>query len=186
MMPWAIALLHYPVLDRSGARISTAVTNLDVHDLARIGCTYGAERVYVVTPLAEQQKLTQRLLDHWCSGYGASHNPDRRRAFERVAVATDLDGALQDFSRLAGAEGLPLLTGAACSDGLDAGAVRELHGRHPLLLVLGTGSGLAPELFAHGWPVMRAIRGAGDYNHLPVRAAAAIISDRLFGGTQID
>ena len=46
-------------------------------------------------------------------------------------------------------------------------------------LMLGTGWGLAPELFDRGWPVLTCIQGAEEYNHLPVRAAAAIIFDRL-------
>jgi hypothetical protein len=31
----AVALLHYPVLDRSGATVTTSITNLDLHDMAR-------------------------------------------------------------------------------------------------------------------------------------------------------
>ena len=31
----AIALVHHPVLDKGGAIVTTALTNLDVHDLAR-------------------------------------------------------------------------------------------------------------------------------------------------------
>ncbi|MCD6150792.1 MAG: hypothetical protein J7J70_03935 [Deltaproteobacteria bacterium] len=33
-------LLHYPVEDKDGNEISAAVTNLDLHDLARIAVTY--------------------------------------------------------------------------------------------------------------------------------------------------
>ena len=38
--PMAIALVHYPVLDRRGDVVTSAVTNLDVHDLARLSTTY--------------------------------------------------------------------------------------------------------------------------------------------------
>jgi len=184
MNPWGMALVHHPVLDRRGERVTTAVTNLDIHDLARIGCTYGATRIYLVTPLAEQQRLVLRLLDHWRSGYGATHNPDRSRALGLVEVVSDLATAVDDMGRRGAAPVLPLLTGAARRDGIDAQAARRLHHRQPLLLVFGTGSGLAPELFEQGWPVLEPVRGTGEYNHLPVRAAVAIISDRLFGGAQ--
>lgn len=183
MNPWGLALVHHPVLDRRGDKVTTAVTNLDIHDLARIGCTYGATRIYLVTPLTEQQRLVNRLLEHWRSGPGAAHNPDRRRALGLVEVVDDLAAAQADLVRLTGAQVQPLLTGAGRSDGIDCNAARALLERQPLLLVFGTGSGLAPELFEQGWPVLESIRGVGDYNHLPVRAAVAIISDRLFGGT---
>jgi len=181
MPVWGIALLHHPVLDRRGAQVTTAVTNLDIHDLARIACTYGAAKVYLVTPLAEQQRLVGRLLEHWRSGFGASHNPDRRRALELVAVAADLDGALGDFAGTVGSEPLVLLTAAGHKGGLGYAEGRRLAAEKPLLVTLGTGSGIAPQLFGRGWPVLEPITGVGDYNHLPVRAAAAIICDRLFG-----
>jgi len=34
------ALIHYPVLGRDGRIITTAVTNLDIHDIARSSRTY--------------------------------------------------------------------------------------------------------------------------------------------------
>jgi len=179
--PWAIALLHHPVVDRRGKLVTTAVTNLDIHDLARIARTYGAARFYLVTPLAEQQRLVGRLLDHWRVGFGASHNPDRRQALELVTVTTDLAAALADFSGIAGGEPLVVLTGAGRRDGISFQDGRQLAAQQSLLVTFGTGSGLAPQVFDQGWPVLESIAGASDYNHLPVRAAAAIICDRLFG-----
>ncbi|RMF43787.1 MAG: RNA methyltransferase, partial [Deltaproteobacteria bacterium] len=40
-MRLAMALVHYPVRNRTGETVTTAVTNLDVHDLARSALTYG-------------------------------------------------------------------------------------------------------------------------------------------------
>ena len=62
--PMAIALVHYPVLDRRGDVVTSAVTNLDVHDLARLATTYGLCRYYIVTPATEQQLLTARIVRH--------------------------------------------------------------------------------------------------------------------------
>ncbi len=176
----ALALVHGPVLDRSGAVVSAAVTNLDLHDIARVARTYGAGRFYVVTTAAGQQHLVARILGHWREGFGAGYNPDRREALSLVETVADLAAALADWSARCDAPALPLLTGARRSDGIGFGAARELLADRPLLLVLGTGWGLAPELFTHGWPVLEPVSGGSDYNHLPVRAAAAIILDRLY------
>ena len=179
--PLAVALVHHPVLDRRRDRITTAVTNLDLHDIARTARTYGVRRFYVVTPVEEQQLLVARILDHWRKGFGAAYNTDRSEALSLVVAVADLEEALTDWQGLAGAAALPVLTGAARSDGISFSACRSLAQEHPLLLVFGTGWGLAPELFEWGWPVLTPVCGTGDYNHLPVRAAAAIILDRLIG-----
>ncbi len=177
----AIALVHHPVIDRRGDLVTTAVTNLDLHDLARTACTYGVGRFYVVTPVAEQQDLVGRLLEHWRQGFGAEYNPDRARALGLVELAARLEDAVADWERVAGAAPLPVLTAARRKDGISYALCRELIRERPLLLVFGTGSGLAPQLFGRGWTVLAGIEGVGDYNHLPVRAAAAIILDRLLG-----
>ena len=61
MSPVAIALVHHPVLDRQGAIITTAITNLDLHDLARSACTYGVSQVFIVHPVAAQRELALRI-----------------------------------------------------------------------------------------------------------------------------
>ena len=40
MNTW-VALAHHPVLDKDGRIVTTAVTNLDVHDIARAARTFG-------------------------------------------------------------------------------------------------------------------------------------------------
>jgi hypothetical protein len=178
---WATALVHHPVLDRRGDVVTAAVTNLDVHDIARIARTYGAARFYLVTPVAEQQRLVERLLHHWREGYGAGYNPDRRSALELVEIVPDLDAALAHLSGLAGSTAQPLLTGAGRHGGISYPEGRRLVLERPMLLTFGTGWGLAPELFNGGWPVLAPVAGVNGYNHLSVRAAAAIICDRLWG-----
>ncbi|MFZ0887608.1 MAG: RNA methyltransferase, partial [Candidatus Binataceae bacterium] len=51
----------------------------------------------------------------------------------------------------------------------------------PIMIMLGTGFGLAPAVKERAEMVLAPIRGAGEYNHLSVRAAAAIILDRIRG-----
>lgn len=175
----AVALVHAPVLDRRGDTVSTAVTNLDLHDIARSARTFGLERFYVVTPLDEQRRLVSRLLKHWLEGHGAEYNPKRKQALELIRVCATVEEALADWQSELGVEPLPVLTGASRQGDLSFADLRDRLNQCPAMLVLGTGWGLAPKLFEKGWPVLNSIRGAGDYNHLPVRAAAAIMFDRL-------
>ena len=48
--------------------------------------------------------------------------------------------------------------------------------------MFGTGWGLAPEVIDRCDDLLEPILGVGDYNHLSVRSAAAIILDRLRNG----
>ena len=177
--PVAVALVHHPVVDRRGDLVTTAVTNLDLHDIARTARTYGAGRFYVITPVAEQRLLIERILGHWREGFGSTYNPHRGEALSLIRTVGTLDEALADWEEETGAPGFPVLTGAGRSDGVSFSRCRQLCRIHPVLLVFGTGWGLAPQLFENNWTVLEPIKGAGDYNHLPVRSAVAIILDRL-------
>lgn len=181
--PIAVALVHYPIVDRRGDVVNTAVTNLDLHDIARTARTYGVDRFYVVTPVAEQKVLVARILGHWLDGHGAAYNRHRGEALSLVRIVASIDEAIDDWRDFAGESAMPVLTGASRTDGLSMDACCLLLEQVPLLLVFGTGWGLAPEFFDRGWTVLEPIRGRGVYNHLPVRAAAAIILDRLLGSS---
>ena len=50
------------------------------------------------------------------------------------------------------------------------------------LIVFGTGWGLSDEVIKKADYILEPVNGPGEYNHLSVRSAAAIILDRLFGG----
>lgn len=176
----AIALVHYPVLDRRGDIVTSAVTNLDIHDLARLATTYDLSRYYLVTPAVEQQTLACRIIEHWQKGAGASYNPDRCQALDCLRVVNSLDEALADWRTLAGPESLAVLTGARHQDGIDYPQASALAAEHPVMLVFGTGHGLAPNLYTPDRLCLAPLR-AGQYNHLSVRTAAAIVLDRLIG-----
>lgn len=51
----------------------------------------------------------------------------------------------------------------------------------PYLLLFGTGWGLTDEVMAMSDYILEPIRANAKYNHLSVRAAVAIIIDRLLG-----
>lgn len=176
-----VALVHYPVLNRRGEVIGSAVTNLDIHDIARSGRTYGIGRFYLVTPYAEQQSLVAELLAHWLTGRGGQLNPARKEALGLVEVVTDLAELYQQVTERRGER--PLVVGSSArrqDNTLEFGEVRAgLQAGRPALLLLGTAWGLAPAALPEIDGFLPPIRGAGDYNHLPVRGAAAIMLDRL-------
>lgn len=180
----SVALLHHPVYDRNRRVVATAITNLDLHDLARMARTFGLFRFYVVTPVEEQRELAERIRAHWQDGWGASYNPDRRDALELLRVEPGLDAVLADLETSGQHPVRIVVTGAKeRPDTLSFGGLRSLirtGGQH-LLLLFGTGWGLTDEIFQRADIVLEPVKGSGEYNHLPVRAAAAIIMDRLLG-----
>jgi len=180
----SIALIHHPVYDRNGRIVATAVTNLDLHDIARAARTYGLFRYFVVTPLPEQRTLAERIAGHWREGWGATYNPRRKEALDLVRVAATLDDVVEELSGTYGRPVRTVVTGARQRAGSTscetlAGHLREDD--HPYLLLFGTGWGLTDDFFAKADVVLEPITGGGDYNHLSVRSAAAIILDRLLG-----
>ena len=178
-----LALLHHPVLDKNGQIVTTAVTNMDIHDIARAARTYGVRRFFVVTPVRALRALSQKIIEHWETGYGSTYNTTRKDALGLVAIEPDLDGVLVAVERDAGRQPVIVATSARPGGervGFDALRSR-LSGATPHLLILGTGWGLAPEIIARADLYLEPIVGPSDYNHLSVRAAAAIVLDRLSG-----
>ena len=179
-----LALLHYPVLDRNGATIASAITNLDLHDLSRTARTYGVKGVFVVTPLADQQKMARRIVAHWSEGAGARHNPDRMEALRLLRVRDSLVDAVRDIGSEAGRPPRTVATSAVFRKGSIGFAEcrnNMVAEGGPFLLIFGTAWGLADEVLKGADDTLAPIRGTTAYNHLPVRSAAAIILDRLAG-----
>lgn len=180
----AIALLHYPVYNKHREVVTTALTNLDVHDIARSARTFGLDRFYIVTPSAEQRSLAQRITGHWQEGWGATYNPDRKEALDIIRICEDLDSAVSDFQSGFDKPVKTVITGAAeWPDSIDVAHLKQLLEKpdSPFLLIFGTGWGLTKECFESADHILKPISGAGSYNHLSVRSAAAIMLDRLRG-----
>jgi len=176
-----LALVHYPVLDKNDATIASAVTNLDLHDIARAARTYGVSGYHIVTPVADQHELVSSLRSHWVEGHGATYNPKRRQALELVELHENLPAAIVGIERSEGVRPRVVVTSARFADSsLSFSQLRRhLHRGQVILLVLGTGWGLAPECVASADDRLEPIDGPTDYNHLSVRSAAAIMLDRL-------
>ena len=182
-----IALLHYPVYNRRGETVTTAVTNLDIHDIARAAMTFGVRRFYVVTPIEEQRILVRRIVNHWREGFGSRYNPWRKEAFGTIAVAASLEEAGDDIEKETKRRAVTVATGASLTGPfLSFSEMREqIHSRDvPFLLLFGTGSGLAKEVVDLADHRLEPILGISGYNHLSVRSAAAIVLGRLMGSLQ--
>jgi len=180
----AIALLHYPVYNKLREVVTTALTNLDLHDIARSSRTFGLDRFYIVTPSRDQRALAQRITGHWQAGWGAAYNPDRKEALDIVRVCDTLNDARADFQPGFEAPVRTVITGAANRSGsISCRDLREMldDSEKPYLLLLGTGWGLTEECFEAADHILEPITGSGTYNHLSVRSAAAIMLDRLRG-----
>jgi hypothetical protein len=181
MRRFAVVLVHYPVLGRAGETLTSAITNLDVHDIARSARTYGASAFYLVHPILAQRALVDRIVEHWTTGSSAARIPTRKRALELVRTQASLADVIAEFGPselwMTSASALAQQTGYP-----DARAILESEGP-PVLLLFGTSWGLAPEVTALATLSLPplAARVPSGFNHLSVRAACAIILDRLLG-----
>lgn len=171
-----VALLHWPCLDKHGVEIATAITNLDLHDGARVCLTYGINTLYIVHPYQSQRDFARTIMDHWRTGFGGESNPLRKQAFEVVQVIEDLAMLRAQTQAVVVATSARRMDGALSWDGL-----KDLAGKQDICLLFGTGWGLAPRALEQADAVVEPIAGRGDYNHLPVRAAMAIAIDRVLG-----
>ena len=185
-----VVLLHSPVTNRAGEPVTTAVTNMDIHDISRTCRTYEVDHYFLVNPLAEQEKIVQDILDYWRAERAQKWHPDRFEALSRTEFFANFDQvkrilndrypdlpvevSMPDARPLPNQESYPE-TRARWDDEALPGVK---------IIVLGTGGGVAstfyPEVNTYLAPIYGPLGDAG-YNHLSVRAAAAIILDRLFG-----
>jgi len=178
----AVGLVHHPVLNRAGDTVTSSVTSLDVHDMARLCRTYGVGCLYVVTPLQAQARLVERIIAHWTQGYGSQVNPERKEALTHVKVVDSIEQMLDNHGL--DVEGAAVMvTSARTGKGVVSYATaRDILARAPRAAVLfGTAHGLAGHAHELANVRLAPIPGVDDYNHLPVRCAASIIMDRLLG-----
>ncbi len=184
--PVYAALVHYPVRSREGGVITSAITNVDVHDIARSSRTYGLAGYFVVSPIAAQRVLVDRILEHWKTGAGARRVPERSKALSRCHPIESIDATLAAIEADTGQKPQMIVTEARpelAQRAISFAAMRERlkDESRPSVILFGTAHGLHPDVIDRADIVLAPIQGAADYNHLSVRAAAAITFDRLFG-----
>ncbi len=181
----SVALVHHPVLDRTGAIVTSAVTNLDLHDIARSAATYGLAGYHVVTPVESQRDKAAHIARLW----EEEQKEWRARALRLCRPVASIDEAIAALTR---DHGHPPLVAATSADPArfpsatrvtPARLVAEIQDAPgvPLLVLFGTGWGLADLEIPAVSRIITPISGRPAWNHLSVRSAVAILLDRLFG-----
>lgn len=187
--------------------MTTAVTNMDIHDISRSARTYGMKGYFIVTPLQVQHELVGRILEHWREEKSREYHPDRFEAVSLVRLVKDFNEVKAAIEAECGAKPEVVMTDARPL--LEFGAestspIRDTYAqlrqymrsperaqsKRPLVIVFGTGWGIADVFHPEVDRILAPIYGPKDegdqwgykpYNHLSVRSAVAIILDRLLG-----
>lgn len=176
-----VALIHYPVMSKKGETICSAVTNLDLHDIARASRTYGVKGYYVVTTLEDQKTLVEQIVTHWTEGKGGRLNPARREALSLITVADSFEWVKKDIRRKSGGKLSVIATSARKNpDNISFGRMAELaHEEGACLITFGTAWGVTEDFLKAADYILEPLDGGSGYNHLPVRSAVSIILDRI-------
>lgn len=179
----SIALVHYPATDRNGRIIVTSFTTMDLHDIARPARAYEIDKFYIVQPVDGQRLIINKQIEYWLSEEGKKANPTRYEIVQKVCLLYTLDEVIDDIIKRTGKEPKTVGTDARTypnTIGYDD-LKKEIERREDyFLIVFGTGYGLPPDLMRTFDYILEPIYGAGEWNHLSVRNAVAIILDRLF------
>ncbi|BBB93214.1 MAG TPA: RNA methyltransferase [Methylomusa anaerophila] len=185
-LPIYLGLVHYPIYNKKNEVITTAITNFDIHDIARTARTYEINRYFIIHPLDSQKALAEEIIAYWQQGYGGVYNPDRKDALSIVDISTDIAGVIERITAETGRTPIVVTTDARKFDNMISySGLRKViaSGDVPCLLLFGTGWGIESSVMRQFDYILEPIYGPGPYNHLPVRAAVAIILDRLLGET---
>ncbi len=176
-----VALVHHPVFDRNNQVVTSALTNFDIHDIARSAQTYGLAGYFVVTPVTAQRDKAAHIARLW-QEEGGEHRAQALAQVRAVASVADAVAALDPR---------PLVVATTASEDRFANLPRDTPGSliahmhdqpgRPLLILFGTGWGMADHLIPEPERVLLPIRAHTSWNHLSVRSAVAILLDRLFG-----
>ncbi|WP_022820024.1 RNA methyltransferase [Fusobacterium russii] len=179
-----LSLVHYPVYNRNRDIVCTSVTNFDIHDISRSCGTYELKGYRLVVPVEAQKKLTERIINYWQDGTGGQYNKDREKAFGSTEVVESIEDVIKEIEEIEGQKPVIITTSARLFP--NTITYKDLsknifEDEKPYLLLFGTGWGLTDEVMDMSDYILEPIRANCKYNHLSVRAAVAIILDRLFG-----
>lgn len=177
-------MIHFPVMNKKGQPIGSALTTIDMHDIARASITFGVKGFYVVTPYEDQAALATQVIEHWTKGAGGKLNPFRKDALELIRVAPSFEAAVHSMEEERHEPVVTIATSAKKAPGsiTTEGLRQKLENKASHVLTFGTAWGLADELIDQCDFILDPIFGAADYNHLSVRSAASIYLDRIING----
>lgn len=187
--PVYVALLHHPIRNRHGQVVTTAVTNMDIHDIARSARTFGVRKFFLVTPIRLQHELVGRILSHWTSDHSRHYHPDRVEALKTVQLVSTFGEVKEQITAECREQPEVVMTDArplpnALSYSEYRKALNAPERSRPVLLVFGTGWGISETFYPEVHRILAPVcgpEGVEGYNHLSVRAAVGIILDRLLG-----
>jgi len=177
-----IALIHYPVVNKKGDSIASALTTIDMHDIARAGKTFGVKGIFIVTPLEDQKVLAQEVIDHWVLGVGGQLNPFRKQALELISITSSFDETVDRITRENGKPVISVATSAAAHKGAIGAESfsQKLDNKFSYVIAFGTAWGLSNDFIESCNNVLEPVKGTAGYNHLSVRSAVSILLDRIF------
>lgn len=181
-----VALLHEEIDLPHGQVGTTSVTTLDIHDIARSCATFGIQNYYLVTPLKDQQRIVQTLLSFWRSDTGIDYNPSRHEAVNRVEMRDHWHQVIEAIEEKTGKKPVVIATSARGHAFPEKSINFSQQDKvwalgRPVLLLLGTGGGMARSVMEKVDFILDPIEGFTDFNHLSVRTAAGILLDRWLG-----
>lgn len=179
-----VALVHHPIVNKRGEVITTSVTNLDIHDIARTCRTFKVQKYFIVTPLQAQHVLIEKILGYWESDAANDYNPDRQDALSIVSLKNSVAEVLAEIEKISGATPMVATTAAkmVAAQGSSMDLAQQAFAlKKNILLVFGTGWGLHESVIAMSDFRLNPITGQAvdGYNHLSVRSAAAIYTYEL-------
>lgn len=182
-----IALLHYPVYNKRKEIVTTSITGFDLHDIARSAATFGIKKYFVVNPMPAQIEFARRIFEFWMDEDSIEFNWTRVEAFKLISLQTDLEGAVAEIVKIEGKKPKIVATSAKPIGKISFENLKFEIGSSdlPYLILFGTGWGLVEEVLEKVDGILEPILGKSEYNHLSVRAATAIILDRLMGGERL-
>lgn len=184
---------HYVILTHTDVLIgkqdkqpgTSSVTSIDIHDIARACATYGIANFFIVTPLLDQQRVVEVLLDFWQKGVGIDYNKNRHEAVKSVRIMNTIDEVID---HIAAQEGLkPLVVATSARDiGQEKRITFSDHKKvwglkRPVVFLFGTGQGLVQERVAQCDFMFPPLEGLSSFKHLSVRSAVAVVLDRWLG-----
>ena len=179
-----IGLVHYPIMNKHKDVITTAITNYDIHDIARASITYDVSKYFVIHNIPAQRELAATIMEHWKSGFGSTYYPDRKDAFTEVELVNSIRKAVDLVTEAEGVRPIIATTDARTYDNTITYSAMRKHlenDSRPVLVLFGTGYGMTKETMEEFDCILEPIYGHGEYNHLSVRSAVSIILDRLRG-----
>lgn len=173
-----LALVHHPVRNKIGEEISAQIDEFDFFDACRLSLAYPVRRLWIVNPIESQRALAERLIT-W--GRDPSRDDEQRGVFDRTVWVPSLAVALEEAELLGPRPRTVATTAVRCVDALSFEQLRTQirEDERPTMLLFGKGWGLAPSVIEGADMRVEPIDAGTGYNHLSVRAAMAIVVDRL-------